>query len=254
MAPDFGYFASIELARRGHKVYATCLYDEQIKKLNTYAKENSLDIDSFKLDIRNENDLKKLENIEFDTLINNAAIGDSGSILEVDIAKIKNVYETNVFATINITQIVAKKFIKQGYGKIIFLSSLFGKKSMAFLAPYTMTKFSIEALCESLKIEVKKLHSANIKIKVITPGAYATGFNMENTVKKYEWMKEKSYFKDELNKIEETEKKTWNLIEFKSFKSIIKKYVKAVESNTSRYRYSAPFIEVLLIKLATIFS
>ena len=125
---------------------------------------------------------------------------------------------------------------------------------MAFLSPYTMTKFSIEALAQSLKMEVKKLHTADIKIKIISPGAYATGFNMENTIKKYEWMRKKSYFKDELNNLEKQEKKTWNLLEFKSFKSIIKKYVEAVESNSNRYRYSAPFIEVLLVKIATIFS
>ncbi len=162
-----GKMAAIALAKRGHKVYATALYDEEVKTLNNFSKENNLDLISFKLDIRNKLDREQLNNIHYDTLINNAAIGDSGSISEVNVSRIKNVLETNVFSNIEITQLSINKFINQGYGKVIFISSLAGKVAIEFLGPYCISKFSIEAMAECLKKEIKKIEYADIKVKLI---------------------------------------------------------------------------------------
>lgn len=248
-----GKMAAISLARRGHKVYATALYEEEVNKLNDIARKNHLDIISFKLDIRLPKDRDKLNFISFDTLINNAAIGDSGSISEIHISRIKNVFDTNVFSNIEITKVAIKKFIKMGYGKIIFIGSLAGRVAIEFLAPYCMSKFSIEAIAECLRQELKKIEYANIKVKLIEPGAYATGFNKENYSKKYEWMKNSSYFKFRLDTLKYKEERTWNFIESKNFKSIIKKYVKAVEANNNKFRYSAPFIQYIFTKLRVLF-
>ena len=76
---------------------------------------------------------------------------------------------------------------------------------MPFLAPYCASKFSLEALAYSLKKEMKQLDGINIDIAIIEPGAYATGFNKENNDKKYDWMKNKSYFKYKLDEIRQNE-------------------------------------------------
>lgn len=248
-----GKMAAIELAKKGHLVYASTLYENEAQKLNEYAKQTKLNLISFKLDIRNKIDLQKLDNLDFDTLINNAAIGDSGSLAEVKIDRIRNVFNTNVFANLNITQLAIKKFIENKKGKIIFISSLAGKSAIKFLGPYCMSKFCIEAIAECLKKETKMLEYADIKIKLIEPGAYATGFNKENNEKKYEWMKNKSYFKFRINNLRKNEEKTWNFLESKNFKSIIKQYVKAVEDNNSKFRYSRPFLQNLATKIIMLF-
>lgn len=248
-----GKMAAIELAKRGHKVYATTLLEKQSKQLNEFAKSKNLDITSFKLDIRNKDDRKKLDKIDFDTLINNAAIGDSGSLAEIKISRIQNVFYTNVFSNLEITQIAIKKFINKGYGKIIFISSLAGRVAIEFLGPYCMSKFCIIAIAECLKKELKKLEYANIKVKLIEPGAYATGFNKENYEKKYTWMHKKSFFKFRLSNLKLREEKIWNFIEAKNFNSIIKQYIKAVESDNSKFRYSAPFLQNLITKIRLLF-
>lgn len=249
-----GKEAAIALAKRGHKVYATTHYEEEVEYLNDYAKENNLDLVAFKLDILLEEDRNKILNYDIDTFISNAAIGDSGSVSEIKIDRIKNVFETNVFSNILVTQVILKRMIEKNInGRLIFLSSLFGRISAPFLSPYCASKFAIEAFVESLKTELKLLHSINnIQVSLIEPGAYATGFNHINYMKKYSWMKKDSYFKDRYNKLKDNEDKIWKMIELKKYDSIIKKYIKAVEDKKAKFRYTAPLNQAIIIQLARI--
>lgn len=104
-----GREAAIELAKRGHSVIATTMYEKQAQEINTLANDRRIDLKSFKLDINLENDRNKLKELDFDVLINNAAIGDSGSIADISVDRIENVFETNVFSNIKITQVALKK-------------------------------------------------------------------------------------------------------------------------------------------------
>lgn len=248
-----GMEAALSLAKRGHKVIATTMYEKQATKLNTLSEDMKLDLSSFKLDINLEQDRKKLNDIYFDVLINNAAIGDSGSIADIQVDRIENVFETNVFSNIKITQIALQKLIKNKNGRIIFLSSLAGRISIPFLGPYCSSKFAIEGFASSLRKEMKQLDDVNIQIGIIEPGAYATGFNKENNEKKYEWMYKDSYFKYKWKDIKSRETKYWNFIESKNFNSIIKQYIKAVENKHVKFRYTAPKIQSFIIQLQRIF-
>ncbi len=249
-----GKMATLALARRGHKVIATTFYENEAAALNEIASKQNLDIISFKLDIRNEEEREKILNYDFDVLINNAAIGDSGSVSEISIDRFINVFNTNVFSNILITQTAIKKFMEKKKGRIIFLSSLAGMKPIPFLAPYCSSKFAINGFFEALRYEMKILKDVNIEVGIIQPGAYATGFNKENNEKMYSWMQEKSYFKPILNKIHVTQEKLWNIAETNKYNSIITKYIKAVEDKHLKKRYSAPFFQYILIKILTIFT
>lgn len=170
-----------------------------------------------------------------------------GSVSEIKIDRFKNVFETNVFANIEITQIALKKFINQKYGKVIFVSSLFGKISFPFLSPYCASKFAIEGFASALRKEMKTLDNTNIQVCVIEPGAYKTGFNQKNISKKFEWMCNDSYFRYKLEDIKLKEEKIFNFLEKKNLNSIAKKYVKAVESKHLKRRYSAPKIQAFVV-------
>ncbi|MDD2628179.1 MAG: SDR family NAD(P)-dependent oxidoreductase [Clostridia bacterium] len=249
-----GKEAAIALAKRGHKVYATVHYEEEIEKLSNYAKENNLDMEVFKLDILLEEDRNLVLNYDIDTFIANAAIGDSGSVAEIRIDRIKNVFETNVFANIELSQLVIKRMIEKGiYGKLIFLSSLVGRVSIPFLSPYCASKSALEAFIESLKYELEILPGSKIQVCLIEPGAYATGFNKINYEKKYTWMNSKSYFKDNYDELKKYEDKIWEKIELKDYDNIIDKYVKAVEDEKPKFRYTAPKGQALAVEIARIF-
>lgn len=248
-----GKEASITLARRGHKVYASVQYEAQIEELAQLSKQENLDIHVFKLDILLEKDRKLISNYDIDILICNAAIGDSGSICEIDIDRVKKVFETNIFCNFAFMQLAIKNMIKnKHHGRIIFLSSLVGRIPMPFLSPYCASKAAIETFVTCLRQELKLLPEANIEVCLIEPGAYATGFNKENNLKKYEWMEKKSYFLPILNKLKYYEKKIWNFLEKKPYNSIIRKYVKAVETKHLKLRYYAPWWQVLFVQLGRI--
>ncbi|MDD3304405.1 MAG: SDR family NAD(P)-dependent oxidoreductase [Clostridia bacterium] len=248
-----GKEAAIALAKRGHKVYATTQYENECDTLNRFAQEEDIDLESFKLDILLDEDRNKILDIDFDCLINNAAIGDSGSLAEIRVDRIENVFETNVFSNIKLTQIAIKKLMQKNDGRIIFLSSLAGRITFPFLAPYCASKFAIEGFASSLRKEMKSLDESNIQIGIIEPGAYATGFNKENNDKKYSWMQYESYFKYKWQDMKYKEDKLWNMMESKKFDSIIKKYIAAVEDKKLKHRYTAPKMQAFLVQLGRVF-
>ncbi len=117
-----GKAVSIALAKKGHKVYATTHRRSQSEDLKEIAlKENiSKNIESFKLDITLKEDRNIAKDLDIDALINNAAIGDSGSASEVSIDKYRNVFETNVFSALELTQIVFNNMIKKMKEELFF--------------------------------------------------------------------------------------------------------------------------------------
>lgn len=248
-----GKSAAIELARRGHTVYATTQYDNQVEPLKEIAIKENILLKPFKLDVLIEEDRKLILDYDIDVLIVNSAIGDSGSVSEIDISRIEKVFNTNIFGNLKLVQLALTKMIKiNKKGRIIFLSSLAGRISIPFLSPYCASKFALEAFATSLKEEMKLLPDTKIEIGIIEPGAYATGFNKENYEKKYKWMRENSYFIKIVDNLEKYETKIWNFIEVKSFKSIVKKYVKVVEKKKIKTRYTAKWWQSAFVQLARI--
>lgn len=249
----FGRDSAIALAKRGHKVIATTKTVEEAEELNKYAKEKKLSIDSFKLDVTSVEDRKKALDFDIDVLINNAGTGESGSLAEIDINKVRNNFEVNLFGPLELTQPVLKNMMKKNNGTVIFISSLAGRINMPFLAPYVMTKHSISSGIETLRFEMKRI-TKNIHIVLIEPGAYNTGFNQESIAKKYAWMDNSSYFYNILNKIKKIENLYFNFTEVKSTRSIVKKIIKATEVKKPRARYTAPWWQAFFVRLQRIIS
>lgn len=247
-----GRASAIALSLRGHKVYATTHTTEQARTLNQFAKKHKLPLRSFKLDLLSSIDRKKVMLLNIDVLINNAAIGDSGSVAEINVDRYRKTFEVNVFSHIELTQVVLKKMIKRGTGRIIFISSLAGRITIPFLSPYTSTKFAIEAIANSLRDEMKQLDIANIDVSIISPGAYHTGFNQRNISKQFEWMPYKSYFKHKVKSLYKKQFRYFNMVESKSLKSIVNQYIKAVEDIDLKDRYTAPCLQGNIIQLQRI--
>lgn len=249
-----GKEACLTLARRGHTVYASVHYTIQIAPLEEIALAEHLDLHVFKLDILVPQDRQQISNYSFDVLICNAAIGDSGSVAEVPIQRIKAVFETNIFAHLELVQLVLGPMILEKHdGRIVFLSSLVGRIPAPFLSPYCASKFAIEAFATCLRQEMKILKNSSIQVCMIEPGAYATGFNKENNEKMYSWMQKNSYFYPQLSLLHKWQERLWNLIEIKPYVSIVKQYIKVVEKSHVKLRYTAPWYQAFLIQFCRFF-
>lgn len=247
-----GRDAAFELAARGHQVIATTFNEAQAEALRAECRSRQLTLEIFKLDITSAADRDTLRPRVIDVLINNAAIGDSGSLAEVDIDRIRQIFEINVFSTLALTQVVLAGMIERQRGTVLFISSIAGRLPMPFLMPYSMTKFALSAAGAGLRAEMDQL-GKNVQVALIEPGAIHTGFNQTMTARKYEWMGKQSYFSGQAERIKQQEARTFRFLEAGNTRSIVAQIVKASEARRPRLRYVAPWIQGALVRLARIF-
>ena len=111
------------LAERGHKVYATTHREDQAARLKCDLADRGGTIAAFKLDITDAQDRATAADLPIDVLINNAAVGDTGSLAEVPLDRVRACFETNLFATLALTQTCLKGMIGRGSGTIINITS-----------------------------------------------------------------------------------------------------------------------------------
>ena len=247
-----GRDAAFALAERGHAVLATTFSASQADALRAECVQRGQTMEVFKLDITDAADRNLLLGRPIDVLINNAALGESGSLAEVDVNRIRKVFEVNVFATLELTQVALKGMIARQSGTVLFISSIAGRLPMPFLMPYSMTKFALSAAAAGLRSEMDQL-GKNVQIAVIEPGAIHTGFNQSMTDRKYEWMDESSYFFAQAKAMKVKEKRTFAFLEARDTRSIVAKIIAASEARRPRLRYVAPWIQGFGIRLARIF-
>ena len=106
------------------------------------------------------------------TLINNAGIHYEKLFQMCTIREIKEFYEVNVFALINVTQLVLKIMSRQKYGNIINISSISGLTPYSGNTLYGGTKASVNLITQSLAIEVAEF--GNIRVNAIAPSRIET--------------------------------------------------------------------------------
>lgn len=247
-----GKDTALVLAKRGHTVIATTETDAQSASLKQQISNRYSNLEVWKLDITNKDDREKLGRYDLDVLINNAGIGETGSLSEIPVERIRHNFEVNVFSTIELTQIVLKKMVAKGTGTVLFISSLAGRLPSPFLNPYSMTKFALSGGVAALRQEMHRI-AKNVHISIIEPGAYATGFNQKMLAKKYEWMDHNSYFYKIIPELKKEERNHFQLLEEESTHTIVMKIVKASEASKPHLRYVAPWYQGFGIFLFRLF-
>jgi short-subunit dehydrogenase len=240
-----GLDVACRLLKRGHRVYATVHRETSVVDVRSVLKSFGENFVVDKLDVTEPNDINKVDAWDIDVLINNAAIGDSGPLAEIDPQRVNAVFKTNVFSTLRLTQRVLPKMITKGGGRIVFMGSMAGLIPTPFYAPYAMTKFALESVAFSLRTELKPF---GIKVIVINPGGYNTGFNEKNLARKYEWMNANGLYKDHMAYVRQEEERTIKR-ELQSTQSIAKQVVRAVEARRPKRRYVAPKWEWVFLPL-----
>ena len=240
-------FVINRLLSKDYLIYITV----HTKSEEKYIKEkykNTRNIKCCKIDITDDNDLKKIKLLDVDILVANAAVGEGGSLLEIDIDRIRNNFEVNVFSTIKLIQIVLKTMIEKGSGKIVVISSLASTIPIPFLGAYAGSKASLSHMIKILRKEVKLLNK-NINIVLVEPGMYHTGFNQVMLDNKYKYMNIESYFNNQINQIRKKENLFFRLLEQYDFSSISNKIYKAITCKYPKKIYRAPFFQSIGAKL-----
>lgn len=110
---------------------------------------------------------------KIDALVNNAGYGQMGPIELIPNQAVEKQFKTNVIGPLALIRAIVPMMRESGGGRIINISSLGGRLAFPFGGMYSASKFALEALSDSLRMELEPF---NIKVSVIEPGPVSTEF------------------------------------------------------------------------------
>lgn len=174
-----GFKTSLCLARNGIYTYATMRNLSKSNEILGYAGKENLPLKILCLDVTDEESISESidkiisEKSRIDIVVNNAGYSLLGPLEQLHIDEIKEEFETNFFGIIKLIQNALPIMRKQGYGRIINISSLAGRIGFPLSSAYVSSKFALEGLVESLRYEVQPF---GIHICLIEPGVIKTNF------------------------------------------------------------------------------
>jgi len=159
------------LAADKHRLILTARREDRLKALQS---EN---VDIFPGDLTSADFVDSLDEYVYqkyghcDYLFNSAGVITKGSIAETDIDKMTSMLRLNIESTFRLTYRFLKRFVNQGSGHVINISSVAGTRVRPTIGAYAATKFAMEALSEAVRLE---LSDTDIKISCIAPGLVLT--------------------------------------------------------------------------------
>ena len=103
-------------------------------------------------------------------LVNNAGIGVGGPLEFVPVEEMRRQFEVNVFGQLAVTQAFLP-MLRQAKGRIVNIGSIGGRLASPFIAPYSASKFAMEALTDALRIELRPW---KVDVMIVEPGSIAT--------------------------------------------------------------------------------
>ena len=170
-----GFDAAQTLARQGHRVYAAARRVELMEPLKADG------VKVLRMDVTDESSMQQgVEAViqaegRIDVLINNAGYGFFGAIETVPLEEARRQLEVNVFGLARLTQLVLPYMRKQESGRIVNTSSIAGKMVFYMGGWYNVTKYSVEAFSDALRMEMKPF---GIDVVMIEPGAIKTDWGI----------------------------------------------------------------------------
>ncbi len=169
-----GLYTAQHLDKLGYQVFATARKPEDVEKLK------QLGLHSLQLDLDNSLSIKNavirlLDETkgELYALFNNAAYAIPGAVEDLSRNALRTQFETNVFGTMELTNLLLPVMRKQGYGRIIQNSSVLGFAAMPYRGAYNSSKFALEGISDTLRQE---LDGTNIFVSLIEPGPIISNF------------------------------------------------------------------------------
>jgi len=169
-----GYTTAIELQKRGFNVIATA---RKLEDVDCLTQEG---LTALQLDLADsvsiQQAVKKIIELtdgEIYGLFNNGAFGQPGAVEDLSRDVLRYQFETNVFGTQELTNLIIPLMRKQGHGRIIYNSSVLGLVAMTYRGAYNASKFALEGLADTLRLE---LQGSGIHVSLIEPGPILTNF------------------------------------------------------------------------------
>lgn len=169
-----GYYCAKALQADGYRVIASC------RKLADVSRLQAEGLTCIQLDLEDSNSIKlaatqtlELTDGKLYALFNNGAYGQPGAVEDLTRDTLRRQFEINLFGWLELTNALLPTMIAQGYGRIIQNSSILGFAAMPFRGAYNASKFALEGLTDTLRME---LNGTGVCISLIEPGPILSDF------------------------------------------------------------------------------
>lgn len=106
-------------------------------------------------------------------LVNNAGFAQYGAVEDLTREALRRQFEVNVFGMQELTNLLIPAFRRQGFGRIVNVSSVYGRISAPMVGAYCASKYAMEALSDSMRVELRK---TGVAVSLVEPGAIVTEF------------------------------------------------------------------------------
>ncbi|MCA9503927.1 MAG: SDR family NAD(P)-dependent oxidoreductase [Spirochaetaceae bacterium] len=163
-----GLATVLELARRGHHAIGTVRSQAAAETVERAARERRVDVEIHRLDVDDPDAAAALiDCVRPEVLVNNAGRALLGAIETTPEDEARALFETLVFSSLRLARLAVPSMREAGFGRIVFVGSLFGRIAMPPLGWYAAAKHALEALSDVLRVE---LAGAGIDVVLLEPG------------------------------------------------------------------------------------
>ena len=228
------------LRARGHRVFATARREQDVAALSEAGFESlSLDLDSTGSICAAVQTVLDRTQGRLYALINNGAYGQPGAVEDLSRDVLRAQFETNLFGTQELTNLVIPAMRARHEGRIIQISSILGIVCFAYRGAYNASKYALEGLSDTMRLE---LRGTNIHVSLIEPGPIASRFRA-NAYAAYrrnidrEHSAHREYYARLENRLEGPKPTPFTLPP----EAVMKKVIHALEARRPRARYSVTF-------------
>ena len=165
------------LVSLGFTVYGVARRKDRLEELRNELGEIFIPVE---MDLSKEENLYKLfenmQNEDIDIIVNNAGFGIFGAFHKTDLQRELDMLDVNIRSLHILTKLFSKKFLKQGYGKILNVGSSAGFMAGPLLSSYYASKAYVLRLSEAVDEEMRR-QNKNVTVSVLCPGPVKTEFD-----------------------------------------------------------------------------
>ena len=245
-----GLCIALGLQKKGYRVFPTARTEKDLRMLQ------DLGFEALLLDLSSSDSIKaavfklyeKTNNLY--ALINNGAYGQAGALEDISRGVLDKQFQSNVFGWHELTNLVLPKMRDSNMGRVLYISSILGFVAMPFRGPYVASKFAIEGLVSTLRLELK---NTKIKLSVIQPGPIESKFR-QNAYKAFKENVDtsNSHFLNQYQSLIKRLKSGKNVKFTLPPEAVLRCIIHALESNSPKNYYRVTFPTKLFALLGNI--
>ena len=235
-----GRCLALGLHARGYRVFASVKQEKDVAGLRAAG------VESLVLDLRSSDSIRAgakevltQSGGQLYALINNGAYGQPGAVEDLSRDALRLQFETNLFGTQELTNLILPVMRSRNEGRIVQISSLLGIVCMGYRGAYNASKYALEALSDTMRLE---LRGTNIQISLIEPGPITSRFR-DNAFDAYKRHidKTRSAHRDYYERVERRLGGTKPLPFTLPAEAVLAKTIHALEARRPKLRYPVTF-------------